>query len=276
MDDNGNIVIRFEGAYKTLSGRNILDGMTFEVRRGETFVIIGPSGMGKSVTLKHMVGLMKPDDGKVIISNETEGEKVEYDVSHLKPIQLERLRAIFGYLFQDGALLASLTVGENVALPLYERRLQHFREKYGRRNAEAKIWERVEEKLGMVDLSHAIDNMPAELSGGMRKRAGLARAIIHEPGIILYDEPTSGLDPVMSTNINRLIRHLQKELGVTSLVVTHDIESAYYVGDRIAMLNRGRMEQIGMPDEIKNTTNPVVRQFIEGNIEGPLTAARKH
>ncbi|TET38453.1 MAG: ATP-binding cassette domain-containing protein [Planctomycetota bacterium] len=276
MDANGNIVISFENAYKTLSGRNVLDGMTFDVRRGETFVIIGPSGMGKSVTLKHMVGLMRPDDGEVIISDEGEGGRVRYDVSHLKPIQLERLRAIFGYLFQDGALLASLTVGENVALPLFERRLHVFREKYGRRNAENKIWERVREKLGMVDMVHAIDNLPAELSGGMRKRAGLARAIIHEPKIILYDEPTSGLDPVMGTNINRLIRHLQEKLGVTSLVVTHDIDSAYYVGDRIAMINRGRMEQIGTPDEIKNTTNPVVRQFIEGNIEGPLTAGRKH
>jgi phospholipid/cholesterol/gamma-HCH transport system ATP-binding protein len=276
MDANGNIVISFKKAYKTLSGRNILDGMTFDVRRGETFVIIGPSGMGKSVTLKHMVGLMRPDDGEVIISDEGEGGQVRYEVSNLKPIELERLRAIFGYLFQDGALLASLTVGENVALPLFERRLHVFREKYGRRNAENKIWERVREKLGMVDMVHAIDNLPAELSGGMRKRAGLARAIIHEPKIILYDEPTSGLDPVMGTNINRLIRHLQKELGVTSLVVTHDIESAYYVGDRIAMLNRGRMEQIGTPDEIKHTTNPVVRQFIEGNIEGPLTITRKH
>ncbi|MHC4662930.1 MAG: ABC transporter ATP-binding protein [Planctomycetota bacterium] len=276
MEDNGaKIVIEFDNAYKELSGRNILDGMTFDVRRGETFVIIGPSGMGKSVTLKHMVGLLQTDAGNVLVYDEEDGKDIEYSVSDLNPLKLLELREIFGYLFQDGALLKSLTVGENVALPLFEQELPELKKKYGRREAETKIWDFVHEKLTLVGMAYAIDNMPDELSGGMRKRAGLARAIVRDPKIILYDEPTSGLDPVMSTNINYLIRDLQKKLGITSIVVTHDIESAYYVGDRIAMLNMGKMVQIGTPQEIRNTNNPIVRQFIEGNIEGPLTATWK-
>lgn len=274
-DEKHDIVIRFDDACKELSGRMVLDYMNFEVRKGESFVIIGPSGMGKSVTLKHMVGLLKADSGRVLVHEKVKSVVREHDVGLLAPRELERLRDRFGYLFQDGALLASLTVGENVALPLYERDFPELRRKYGRSGAEAYIWEKVKNKLELVEMSHAIDNMPSELSGGMRKRAGLARAVIREPDIVLYDEPSSGLDPVMTTHIGILIRDLQQKLGVTSVTVSHDIESAFYIGDRVAMIYNGKMRQIGTPDEIQASEDPVVRQFIRGESEGPLTEGRQ-
>ena len=240
---------------KRLGGRNVLDGLDLKVPKGEIFVIIGPSGTGKSVTLKHVVGLMKPDSGRVLV----EGK----DITHAGPASLDAVRTKFGVLFQNGALLNSLSVGENVALPLREHTSL----------PEDEIQRLVREKLALVDLVHAEDATPDALSGGMRKRVGLARAIVRDPKIILYDEPTSGLDPVMSNVINHLILNLKRQLKITSVVVTHDMASAYLIADRIAMIHKGRIVQEGSPKEILQTKNPIVRQFIDGNIHGPLTEA---
>ena len=239
---------------KRLGGRNVLDGLSLSVPQGEVFVIIGPSGTGKSVTLKHVVGLMKPDAGRVKVNGE--------DITHAGAGTLDAVRTRFGVLFQNGALLNSLSVGENVALPLREHTAL----------SEDEIRRLVREKLALVDLTHAEDAMPDSLSGGMRKRVGLARAIVRDPRIILYDEPTSGLDPVMSNVINHLILNMKKQLKVTSVVVTHDMASAYLIADRIAMIHKGRIVQEGTPKEILQTRNPIVRQFIDGNVLGPLTA----
>ncbi len=245
--------LSLEGVTKRLRGRNVLDGMTLRVPKGETFVIIGPSGTGKSVTLKHMIGLMPPDSGRILV----EGE----DITTASPEQLDAARTKFGVLFQNGALLNSLTVGENVALPLREHTTL----------PEDEIRRIVKEKLAMVDMAGAEDATPDAISGGMKKRVGLARAIVREPQIILYDEPTSGLDPVMSNVINHLILNMKKTLHVTSVVVTHDMGSAYLIADRIAMIHHGRILQEGTPKEILQTKDPVVRQFIDGSIQGPLT-----
>lgn len=246
-------VIEFKDVYKSFGARKVLDGLDMSIRSGETFVIIGRSGTGKSVTLKHMVGLLRPDRGTVTVFGE--------DVANLSRRGVEKLRSKFGYLFQDGALLKSMTVGENVALPLRE----HTRMK------DDKIKDTVKEKLALVAMAHAMDDKPDEISGGMRKRAGLARAIVREPGVILYDEPTSGLDPVMSSQINEIIKDMQDKLKVTSVVVTHDMSSAYSIADRIGMLYNGKIHFVGTPDEVRNTDDPVVKQFIKGSTSGPLT-----
>lgn len=248
------MVIRLEGVVKRLGERNVLDGLDLAVPRGETFVIIGRSGTGKSVTLKHMIGLMAPDAGTVTVDGKS--------VAGAPPEAWDALRTKFGVLFQNGALLNSLTVGENVALPLREHTPL----------PDAEIRRIVREKLALVDLAGAEDVMPDALSGGMRKRVGLARAIVREPRIILYDEPTSGLDPVMSNIINQLIIGMKRQLKVTSVVVTHDMGSAYLIADRIAMIEGGRIVQEGTPKDVLQTKNPVVRQFIDGNVHGPLTA----
>lgn len=246
-------MIALENVTKTLSGRKILDQVNLEVHRGETLVIIGRSGAGKSVTLKHIMGLMQPDTGRVTVAGT--------DITHFKTRQYYQVRNHIGVLFQGAALLNWLTVGENVALPLKE----HTRMK------PKEILAKVREKLAMVELSDAEDKYPSKISGGMAKRAGLARAIIREPEIILYDEPTSGLDPVMSNTINVLINKMREELGAASIVVTHDMSSAYQIADRIAMLYNGKLIQTGTPEEIRQTQNEYVRQFIEGRIHGPLT-----
>lgn len=238
-------MIRFEQVVKSLGGKQVLRELTFEVREGETFVIVGPSGAGKSVTLKHMVRLLTPDEGDVFL----EGARIG-DVSGPA---LERLRENFGYLFQGGALLAWLSVAENVALPL--------REKTGLSPAE--IDERVHRVLGMVGLADDGRKTPAEISGGMRKRAGLARAIVREPRIVLYDEPTSGLDPVTARTIDALIDRLRQEIGVTSVVVTHDLHSALSIGTRIAMLHEGRFSEIAPPAAFVRSARPEVKRFLE-------------
>ena len=245
--------IQFKGVFKRLGGRNVLDGLDLTVPAGETFVIIGRSGTGKSVSLKHMVGLMTPDAGEVYV----EGERLVQD----DPGALDAVRTKFGVLFQSGALLNSLSVAENVALPLREHSAL----------PEEEIQRIVREKLALVELTAAGDAMPDALSGGMRKRVGLARAIVREPRIILYDEPTSGLDPVMSNVINHLIINLKRRLHVTSVVVTHDMASAYLIADRIALIDKGRIVQEGTPKEILQTKDASVRQFIDGNIHGPFT-----
>lgn len=238
-------MIRFEKVTKRLGNRNVLDEFDLEIRKGETFVICGPSGMGKSVTLKHMVRLLTPDSGRVWVGDEC--------VSEARGRKLERIRSRFGVLFQSGALLQWLSAGENVALPLREHT----------RLSDDEIEARVREKLQLVELEDAYDKYPADLSGGMRKRVALARAIITQPEIILYDEPTSGLDPVTSRTIDALIDSLRSKLGVTSVVVTHDLHSALAIGTRIAMLHNGKAVEVATPEEFVKSKNEVVQAFLE-------------
>lgn len=237
-------MIRFDHVTKSLGGRTILDGVDLEIRDGETFVILGSSGAGKSVTLKHMVRLLTPDEGNVWVDDAC--------VSSARGRELESIRENFGYLFQGAALLQWLTVGDNVGLPLRERTRMNTEE----------IDRIVGEKLALVNLVEAFTKFPSELSGGMRKRVGLARAIVTSPKIILYDEPTSGLDPVTSRTIDKLIDSLRKELGVTSVVVTHDLHSALAIGTRLAMLHNGKIVEIATPEEFTISRHPVVRDFL--------------
>ena len=238
-------MIRFEHIVKRLNRRNVLDDLSFEIQKGEIFVIVGPSGTGKSVTLKHMVQLLRPTSGTVWLDNEA--------VSEAEGSDLERLRERFGYLFQGGALLGWMTVAQNVALPLEEKTDL----------PEDEIARRVHEALEMVDLEDAADRYPTEISGGMQKRAGLARAIVRRPDIVLYDEPTSGLDPVTSRTIDRLIQHLNRNLGVTSVVVTHDMQGALSIGHRVAMLHSGRFVEVAPPKAFAASACPEVQQFLE-------------
>jgi len=237
-------MIRFENVTKVLSGQAILDGVNFEIGKGETFVLVGASGTGKSVTLKHMVRLMTPDDGRIFIDGDC--------ISEADGKELEGIREKFGYLFQGGALIAWMTLEDNVALPL--------REKTGMRDDE--IAEAVQRTLSLVGLEEHGGKLPSEISGGMRKRAGLARAIIREPKIVLYDEPTSGLDPVSSRLIDSLIERLRRELGATSVVVTHDLHSALSIASSIAMLHDGRIVELSAPDKFIKSTRKEVQDFL--------------
>jgi phospholipid/cholesterol/gamma-HCH transport system ATP-binding protein len=246
-------VIRFTDVHKSFGPKTVLDGMSLEIPDGTTTVIIGFSGTGKSVALKHIVGLLLPDSGTVEVDGKV--------VSDLSPDELVELRGQIGYVFQFAALFDSLTVAENLRLGLRKRGLD-----------EAEMAKRVDESLALVDLPGAQERMPAELSGGMRKRVGIARAIALRPRYILYDEPTTGLDPVTSAVIDELMVRTRRELGVTGIVVTHDMRSAYTVGDRIAMLYRGRIRQAGTIAEIQQTDDPVVRNFIEGRPFAEATA----
>jgi phospholipid/cholesterol/gamma-HCH transport system ATP-binding protein len=241
-------VIEFQDLRKAFGEKQVLQGFSLMVGDAETVVIIGYSGSGKSVALKHIVGLLHPDGGDVIVDGQA--------VSALDRDGLMLLRQGIGYVFQFAALFDSLTVAENLELGLRRRGLD-----------DEEIEQRVREALALVDLSGTGDRMPAELSGGMRKRVGIARAIALRPRYILYDEPTTGLDPVTSAIIDRLMVRTREHLGVTGVVVTHDMRSAYTVGDRIAMLYEGRVRQVGSVDEIQQTEDPVVRQFIEGRPE---------
>jgi phospholipid/cholesterol/gamma-HCH transport system ATP-binding protein len=238
-------MIRFDDVSKILGGRSILDGVSFTIEKGETFVVVGPSGVGKSVTLKHMVRLLTPDSGAVYVG--------EDEVSIAEGADLARIRERFGYLFQGGALLAWLSVFENVALPLREKTTL----------SEQDICDKVRETLDLVGLGKDGSKMPNEVSGGMRKRAGLARAIVHDPEIVLYDEPTSGLDPVTSRTIDRLIAELRDKRNVTSVVVTHDLHSALSIGTRIAMLNAGRIVELTTPEGFIGSDKPDVQAFLE-------------
>ncbi|HTY05851.1 MAG TPA: ABC transporter ATP-binding protein [Gemmatimonadales bacterium] len=239
-------MIEFKGVRKAFGEQVVLDDLSLTVRDRETMVVIGYSGTGKSVLLKHVVGLLQPDAGQVIVDGQS--------VPDLERDGLAALREQIGYVFQFAALFDSMTVADNVALGLRRREM-----------SEDEIGQRVAEALALVDLTGTDDRMPAELSGGMRKRVGIARAIALRPRYILYDEPTTGLDPVTSAVIDQLMVRTREHLGVTGIVVTHDMRSAYTVGDRIAMLYEGRIRQVGTVAEVQATQDPLVRQFIEGN-----------
>ncbi|MCX7678368.1 MAG: ATP-binding cassette domain-containing protein [Spirochaetes bacterium] len=248
----GKSMIELVNVKKKFDGKIVLNGVSFKVERGETFVIIGQSGTGKTVTLRHIAGLVDPDEGHVLI----DGVRMDYADANTKTTLREKM----GIVFQSGALINWMTVEENIALPLIESR------KYSKN----KIEEIVNYYLRILQLTDARNKMPAEISGGMKKRAALARVLVRNPEIILYDEPTAGLDPVMSRMIDELVRQMQRDFGVTSVVVTHEMQSAYYIADRIAMLYKGELIACDVPENIKSSKNPIVQQFITGSIEGPI------
>ncbi|MBL7070790.1 MAG: ABC transporter ATP-binding protein [Candidatus Omnitrophica bacterium] len=238
---------------KSFEDHLVLDNLNLNIQKGETMVIIGRSGCGKSVMLKHIIGIMKPDSGQVFVDG--------LDMTRLNYKELNDSRMKFGMLFQGAALFDSLSIGENVGFALYEHT----------NLSRSQIGKRIKECLEHVGLSGIENLKPAELSGGMRKRVGLARAIAVNPEIIMYDEPTTGVDPIMGDAVNELIVELHDKLNITSIAVTHDMISAYKIADRIAMLYEGKIIEVGTPDEIKNTKNPIVKQFTTGAATGPIT-----
>jgi phospholipid/cholesterol/gamma-HCH transport system ATP-binding protein len=251
----GAAVIVFEDVFKCFGPKKVLQGFSLDVPDGQTTVVIGYSGTGKSVALKHIVGLLEPDAGRVIVDGQT--------VHELERPALMSLRSTIGFVFQFAALFDSMSVEENITLGL-KRQSVPARE----------IGERVRESLALVDMEGTEERYPIELSGGMRKRVGIARAIALRPRYILYDEPTSGLDPVTSAVINQLMVRAREKLGVTGLVVTHNMRSAFTIGDRIAMLYNGVVRQLGTVDQIRKTHDPIVRQFIDGRPEAANDADR--
>lgn len=248
-------MIAFRDVHKRFGPKRVLEGFTLEIPDGQTTVIVGHSGAGKSVALKLIVGLLEPDHGAV----EVDGQVVHT----LDREQLTALRARIGFVFQFAALFDSMTVAENLALGLRRRSV-----------GEAEIADRSAEALEIVGLAGSADRYPSELSGGMRKRVGIARAVVLRPKFILYDEPTTGLDPVTSAVMDQMMVRARETYGVTSVVVTHDMRSAYTVGDRIAMLYRGQVRQVGSVEAIRGSHDAVVRQFVEGRPEGALDAER--
>ncbi len=249
---NSKEAIVAEDVHKSFGENVVLDGINLAVHEAETIVVIGRSGCGKSVFLKHIIGLMKPDSGTIVVDGR--------DITEMKRRELNDIRRKFGMVFQGAALFDSLTVGENVGFFLYE---------YSDLSPE-EIADVVEQKLRLVGLENISVMNPAELSGGMKKRVSLARALAHDPKIVLYDEPTTGLDPIMADVINDLIIKMDEELDVTSIVVTHDLASAYKIADRIAMMYGGKIIALGAPDEIKESPDEYVQQFINGSAQGPI------
>jgi phospholipid/cholesterol/gamma-HCH transport system ATP-binding protein len=245
-------MIRIRGVHKSFDGNHVLRGVDLDVEQGEAMVVIGRSGCGKSVLLKHIIGLMKPDRGSVVVAG--------HDVARMNRVKLNELRKTFGMLFQSAALFDSLTVAENVAFGL--RRFTDM--------TDSAIALKVAEKLELVGLSGVESLRPAQLSGGMKKRAGLARALAMDPQIVLYDEPTTGIDPILSASINEMVRDLNDRLGVTSVVVTHDMASANILGDRIAMLHEGVIRCVGTPQDIQTSDDAVCRQFVEGRADNDV------
>lgn len=246
-------MIEIENVSKSFGERHVLRDCSLRIAQGETTVVIGASGSGKSTLLKTIIGLLAPDSGRVLVDGQ--------EVSALRPRDLASLRTRMGYLFQSGALVNWLTVGENVALPLRE----NFR------LPEEEVRAKVEHSLELVGLAGTEELLPDQLSGGMRKRAGLARSLVTEPEIILYDEPTTGLDPVTAHIIDQLIVDLRAKLGVTSVVVSHDMAGVWRVADRVAMLYKGSIVTVGDPDAIRASNDPIVKQFVTGSLEGPLS-----
>ncbi|MBN1282783.1 MAG: ABC transporter ATP-binding protein [Proteobacteria bacterium] len=244
-------MIELKNIHKSFKGVPVLKGVDLTMPKGEITVILGPSGSGKTVLLRHIIGLHRPDRGTVTVDG--------VDLFRLGERELNDFRRRFGMLFQSAALFDSLSVFDNVAFPLVEG---------ARGRARPDIAKIVREKLALVGLDGALDKMPSELSGGMRKRVGLARAIVLSPSIILYDEPTTGLDPVMTLAIDNLILSMQKELRVTSVVISHDIDSAFRVADRIAMIHGGRIVESSAPSDFQRSANPVVRAFLAAGGRG--------
>ena len=246
------IIISAENVVKKFGERTILNGITLDIYRGETFVIMGGSGCGKSTLLRHLIGALKPDSGKVSVLGK--------DLAVLSEDGLDAVKKKIGMCFQSAALFDSMTVGENVSLPLREHT------KLDRSVIDIVV----KMKLEMVGLRGFEDLMPSQLSGGMRKRVGLARAIVMDPEIIFYDEPTAGLDPIVAGVIDKLILDLSRKLSITSVVVTHDMKSVFSIADRIAMLYEGRVLEVGTPDEIRKSKNQMVQQFVVGSPDGPI------
>jgi phospholipid/cholesterol/gamma-HCH transport system ATP-binding protein len=238
-------MIEFDSVVKEFSGKPVLRGMSLRIEKGETVSLVGTSGAGKTVTIKHMVRLLDPTSGRIVIDGE--------EIHDLPSKELGRMRMKFGFLFQGAALLQWMSVFDNVALPLRENT----------RMPEEEVQEKVNAVLEKVGMTQAAEKLPADISGGMQKRAGLARAVVTEPDILLYDEPTSGLDPVTSRTIDQLIHDLQQDLGVTSVVVTHDMISALTISDRIAMLHEGQLSEISTPQDFLASENPVVSNFLD-------------
>ena len=248
-------LIEVNDVHKSFAQNHVLRGLSLAVRQGESMVVIGGSGTGKSVLIKCIIGILSPDRGNILVAGQ--------DIGSLKEKDLYQLRKKFGMLFQAGALFDSMKVWENVGFGL----LQHTT------LSKKEVKKRAIEKLNLLGLHQIEDLMPSELSGGMRKRVSLARAIAMDPEILLYDEPTTGLDPIRADTINALIVEMRKKIKVTSVTITHDMVSAYKVGDRIAMLYQGKIIEVGTPDEIKNSSSAIVQQFIQGKAEGPITQA---
>jgi phospholipid/cholesterol/gamma-HCH transport system ATP-binding protein len=246
-------MIKIVDLHKSFGQNRVLRGVDLEIARGETMVIIGQSGSGKSVLLKHLMGILRPDRGEIWVDG--------LEITRLRDEEILRITRKFGMLFQAAALFDSMTVGANVAFGL-ERHTDHSPEEVRRIAAESL------ERVGLKGIENL---MPYELSGGMKKRVGLARAIAYRPEIILYDEPSTGLDPIRADSINDLIIQTKRDLSATSVVITHDMVSSYKVADRIAMLYEGRIIETGTPAEIQASENPVVRQFIHGRAHGPIT-----
>ena len=245
-------MIKLIDIHKSFGKQRVLKGLRLDIEDGKTTVIIGKSGGGKSVLLKHIIGLLKPDSGQVLVDG--------VDITKLNDRGLNEIRKKFGMLFQDAALFDSMTVGENVAFPLRE----HTKIK------DSEIREIVAERLRAVGLKGIEDKMPSELSGGMKKRVGLARAIAMQPRIVLFDEPTTGLDPVMTEAINQLIMETQNNFNLTCVVISHDLGSIFKIGHKIAMFYEGEIIEYGSPEEIKSSGDPVTIQFLSGSIEGPM------
>jgi phospholipid/cholesterol/gamma-HCH transport system ATP-binding protein len=237
-------MIEVQDLYKSFNGFAVLKGISLSMMEGTTTVILGGSGSGKTVLMKHIMGLFKPDKGHVIVDGR--------DVTTMGRQELSTFRERMGMVFQSSALFDSMTVGDNVAFPLREHT----------RLTEKEIADKVKEKLAVVDLHEVEEKYPAELSGGMRKRVGLARAIIREPKIVLYDEPTTGLDPLTTESVDEMIVHARERLSVTSVVISHDIGSAFHIADRIAVINEGRIVEEGTPAEVRKTQEPFTRQFL--------------
>ncbi len=246
------VVIKAEDVVKRFGDRTVLNGISLEVYRGETFVIMGGSGCGKSTFLRHLIGALKPDSGKIYLFGK--------DLSRLNEDEMDSLKKKIGMSFQSAALFDSMTVGENVALGLKEHT----------KLDKSVIDIVVKMKLELVGLRGFEDLMPSQLSGGMRKRVGLARAIAMDPEIVFYDEPTAGLDPIVAGVIDKLILDLSKKLAITTIVVTHDMKSVFSIADKVAMLYEGKVLEVGTPDEIKGSKNLKVQQFISGSPDGPI------
>ncbi|MBI5344686.1 MAG: ABC transporter ATP-binding protein [Deltaproteobacteria bacterium] len=245
-------MIKISGLKKSFGAKQVLGGVNLDIEKGKITVIIGRSGEGKSVLIKHIIGLLKPDEGSVMLD--------EIDITKLTDRELSEVRKRFGMLFQGAALFDSMTVAENVGFPLLEHTEM----------AREDILKNVKEKLKRVGLVGVEDMMPSELSGGMKKRVGLARAIVMDPEIVLFDEPTTGLDPIMSDSVADLVLDTQKALNTTYVLITHDIPFTYKIADKIAMLHEGRVIAEGTVEEMKALPNPVLRQFLEGRAEGPI------